>query len=47
VENVHVFSDYTNYDPEGSSFQTGVFSGFDYGAYPSPRVWTMGVNFNF
>ena len=47
VENVHVFSDYTNYDPEASSFQTGVFAGFDYGAYPNPRVWTMGVNFNF
>ena len=47
VENVHVFSDYTNYDPEASSFQTGVYAGFDYGAYPNPRVWTMGVNFNF
>ena len=47
VENVHVFSDYTNYDPEGSSFQTGVFAGFDYGAFPNPRVWTMGINLNF
>ena len=47
VENLHVFSDYTNYDPEASSFQTGVFSGFDYGAYPNPRIWTMGINFNF
>ncbi|MGE4586490.1 MAG: SusC/RagA family TonB-linked outer membrane protein [Mangrovibacterium sp.] len=47
VENVHVFSDYTNYDPEASSFQTGIFRGFDYGAYPNPRVWTMGINFNF
>jgi hypothetical protein len=47
VENVHVFLDYTNYDPEASSFQTGVFAGFDYAAYPNPRVWTMGLNFNF
>ena len=47
IENVHVFSDYTNYDPEASSFQTGIFTGFDYGAYPNPRVWTMGINFNF
>lgn len=47
VENLYVFSDYINYDPEASSFQTGMFQGLDYAAYPNPRVWTMGINFNF
>ncbi len=47
IENVYLFSDYINYDPEASSFQTGIYKGFDYGAYPNPRVWTLGVNFNF
>ena len=36
MENVHVFSDYSNYDPEGSTFQTGYRVGYDYGAYPNP-----------
>ena len=47
VENLHVFSDYPNYDPEGSTFQTGAMVGLDYGTYPSPRTVTFGVNFNF
>ena len=47
VENVHVWSDYENYDPEGSTFQTGAFVGFDYGAYPNPFTATVGVNLSF
>ena len=45
--NVHVWSDYENYDPEGSTFQTGAFVGFDYGAYPNPFTATVGVNLSF
>ena len=47
VENLHVFSDYPNFDPEGSTFQTGRKVGLDYGTYPNPRVWSVGINFNF
>jgi len=47
LENVYVWSDYPNYDPEGSTFQTGAFVGFDYGAYPNPFTGTLGVNLSF
>ncbi|MBN2899709.1 MAG: hypothetical protein JXO44_13150, partial [Clostridia bacterium] len=47
MENVHVFSDYLGYDPEGSTYQTGVLVGFDYGAYPNPFTATAGVNITF
>ncbi len=46
-ENLYVFSDYPNYDPEGSTYQTGAYVGLDYGAYPNPTVWTIGINLNF
>ena len=47
MENVHVFSDYSNYDPEGSTFQTGYRVGYDYGAYPNPFTCTFGINIGF
>lgn len=47
MENVHVFSDYSNYDPEGSTFQTGYRVGYDYGAYPNPFTCTFGLNIGF
>ncbi|KDN54447.1 SusC/RagA family TonB-linked outer membrane protein [Flavobacterium seoulense] len=47
MENVHVFSDYLGYDPEGSTYQSGVLVGFDYGAYPNPFTATAGVNISF
>lgn len=47
LENVYVWSDYPNYDPEGSTFQTGAFVGFDYGAYPNPFTGTLGINLSF
>ncbi len=47
LENVYVFSDYSNYDPEGSTYQAGVLVGFDYGAYPNPFVATAGINITF
>ncbi len=47
MENVYVSSDYLGYDPEGSTYQTGVLVGFDYGAYPNPFVATAGVNITF
>ncbi|WP_089056079.1 SusC/RagA family TonB-linked outer membrane protein [Flavobacterium oncorhynchi] len=47
MENVHVFSDYLGYDPEGSTYQSGAMVGFDYGAYPNPFTATMGLNVSF
>lgn len=47
MENVHVFSNYSNYDPEGSTFQTGYRVGYDYGAYPNPFTCTFGINVGF
>jgi len=47
LENVYVFSDYSNYDPEGSTYQAGTLVGFDYGAYPIPFVATAGINLGF
>lgn len=47
MENVHVFSDYLGYDPEGSTYQSGAMVGFDYGAYPNPFTATVGLNVSF
>ncbi len=47
LENVYLFSDYAGFDPEGSTYQTGVMVGFDYAAYPNPMTATAGVNITF
>lgn len=46
-ENVYVFSDYSNYDPEGSTFQSGYRVGYDYGSYPNPFSATAGISLSF
>ena len=33
--------------PKGSTFQSGIMAGFDYGNYPYPRTWTIGISVNF
>ena len=45
VSNVYTFTKYTGYDPEnpGSAIRQGV----DEGRYPSPRVYNVGLGFNF
>jgi TonB-linked SusC/RagA family outer membrane protein len=47
IENAYVFSDYSNYDPEGSTFQSGYRVGYDYGSYPNPFTATAGINISF
>ena len=47
LENVHVWSDYRNYDPENSTFQSGYRVGYDYGAYPTPFTASFGLNMSF
>ena len=47
MENIHVFSDYPNFDPESSTYQSGYLVGYDYGAYPNPFTATVGINLSF
>lgn len=44
-QNLHVFTNYSGYDPEvGSYRQNARASGVDFGRYPSPRTIMFGVN---
>lgn len=49
VQNLYCFSKYTGFDPEVSSTGGGNFqtAGIDYGAYPQPRTYTVGLNLKF
>jgi TonB-linked SusC/RagA family outer membrane protein len=53
VQNLFLISDYTGYDPEVDTFNSGFgansnFSqNIDFFPYPHPRVWNLGVNLNF
>ena len=46
VKNALTLTEYSGYDPEisvGGVLNTGI----DYGTYPQPRIWSMGVNIKF
>ena len=50
VQNLATFTKYTGYDPEvGASVYPGspLLFGFDWGRYPTQRVYTLGVNLGF
>lgn len=48
LQNVHTWSKYKGYDPEvGSLWGNALMNGVDYGRYPSPRIYTFGVNVTF
>jgi len=48
VQNVYTFTKYSGYDPEvGSYNQQAGMQNIDMGRYPSPRVYTFGVNVTF
>ncbi len=47
-QNLFLISDYSGYDPEGSSEGTNDrASGIDFGGVPNPRTYTMGVKLEF
>ncbi|SFW11860.1 TonB-linked outer membrane protein, SusC/RagA family [Sinomicrobium oceani] len=46
VDNVHTFTRYSGYDPTASSGDP-IGSGIDYGFYPVPRTYIIGVNLQF
>lgn len=48
IENLVTFTKYTGFDPEvGASTQSSNVFGLDNGRYPSPQVFTFGLNVSF
>lgn len=48
LQNVYTFTNYSGFDPEiGAINQNVLLTGIDNGRYPSPRIYTVGVNVNF
>ncbi|KAA6339770.1 TonB-dependent receptor SusC [termite gut metagenome] len=48
LQNVYTFTKYSGYDPEiGSTNQDALMTGIDNARYPSPRIYTFGINLTF
>ncbi|HLW09496.1 MAG TPA: hypothetical protein VKX35_03790, partial [Fermentimonas sp.] len=48
IQNLHTFTNYSGYDPEiGASTTSQYVFGLDNGRYPSPQVYTFGLNLSF
>jgi len=47
AENYFLFTDYTGYDPEISSFGGGLNQGVDVYGYPKPKIIALNVNLTF
>lgn len=48
VNNVHTFTKYSGYDPEGNAFgQSTLFRGIDYGGYPTAKSTIIGIQLTF
>lgn len=54
ITNLHTFTKYKGFDPSFSSADPGdgasgdpLGAGIDYGVYPTPRTYMLGVNVNF
>lgn len=48
LQNVYTWSKYKGYDPEvGCLWGNSLMNGVDYGRYPSPRIYTFGMNVTF
>lgn len=48
LQNVYTWTKYSGYDPEvGSLWGNALMNGIDYGRYPSPRIYTFGLNITF
>ncbi|WP_439555564.1 TonB-dependent receptor domain-containing protein, partial [Dyadobacter sp.] len=44
VQNAFTFSKYLGYNPEVSGYEGPLTGGVDYGSYPLPRTYTIGIN---
>ncbi len=48
LQNVYTWTKYEGYDPEvGSLYGDALKNGIDYGRYPSPKIYTVGLNLAF
>jgi len=50
VQNLYTFTKYKGYDPEigvSYGYQNSLLTGVDNGRYPSPRIYTFGLNVSF
>lgn len=50
IQNVFTITGYSGMDPETSingAKSTDIYGGAEYGTYPSPRVYTVGLTYNF
>jgi TonB-linked SusC/RagA family outer membrane protein len=50
IQNLYTFTKYKGYDPEigiSYGYQSSLLTGVDNGRYPSPRIYTFGVNISF
>ena len=48
LQYLHTWTKYKGYDPEvGSLWGNTLMNGIDYGRYPSPRIYTFGLNVTF
>ncbi len=48
AQNVHTWTKYKGLDPEvGAMYGDALMTGVDYGRYPSPRIYTFGLNVSF
>ncbi len=48
LQNLHTWTKYKGYDPEvGCLWGETLMNGIDYGRYPSPRIYTFGLNVTF
>ena len=48
IQNLFTITKYDGFDPEvGSMRGNALLNGVDYSRYPSPRIYTVGVNVQF
>ena len=47
AENLFLLTRYSGYDPEVSMEKSNLMPGFDWGAYPKSKVFTLGLQVNF
>ncbi len=48
IQNLFTITKYDGYDPEvGSLWGNALMNGIDYNRYPSPRIYTFGINVSF
>jgi hypothetical protein len=48
AQNVYTWTKYKGLDPEvGAMYGDALMTGVDYGRYPSPRIYTFGLNVSF